>query len=64
MIRYREFENANFAKIFRIYISGSSSAGKTYWAGQLLESNLFEFDKFIIFIPIFMNIHLSNGIKL
>ena len=53
MIRYREFENANFAKIFRIYISGSSSAGKTYWAGQLLESGLFEFDRIYYFHPDF-----------
>ena len=43
MIKYREFENASFAKIFRIYINGASSAGKTYFAKMLLESNLFDY---------------------
>ena len=53
MIRYREIENAEFAKIFRIYISGSSSAGKTYFARQLLESGLFPFNSITYYHPDF-----------
>ena len=53
MIRYREIENADFSKIFRIYISGSSSAGKTHFARQLLESGLFSFDSITYYHPDF-----------
>ena len=37
MIRYREI-NINSPEIFRIFISGCSSAGKTFFAKRLLES--------------------------
>ena len=53
MIRYREFEKINFANIFRIYISGSSAAGKTYFAKELLESTLFSYDRIYYFHPDF-----------
>ena len=53
MIRYREFEKASFADIFRIYISGSSSAGKTYFAKQLLQSGLLRYDRVYYFHPDF-----------
>lgn len=53
MIRYREFENFNFSNIFRIYISGSSAAGKTYFAKELLESTLFSYNRIYYFHPDF-----------
>lgn len=53
MIRYREFEKANFADIFRIYISGSSAAGKTYFSKQLLQSGLLRYDRVYYFHPDF-----------
>ena len=52
MFRYKEVQ-LNFAEIFRVFISGSSSAGKTYFARQLLEQNLFDFDRVYYFHPDF-----------
>ena len=52
MFRYKEVQ-LNFAEIFRVFISGSSSAGKTYFARQLLEHNLFDFDRVYYFHPDF-----------
>ena len=37
-------ENCKFSSPFRIILSGSSGSGKTFFAGKLLESNLFEDD--------------------
>ena len=53
MIRYREISNFEFAKIFRIFISGSSSAGKTYFARTLLQQNLFQFNRVYYYHPDF-----------
>ena len=53
MIRYREISNFEFAKIFRIFISGSSSAGKTYFAKTLLQQNLFQFSRIYYYHPDF-----------
>ena len=53
MIRYREISNFEFAKIFRIFISGSSSAGKTYFARTLLQQNLFQFSRVYYYHPDF-----------
>ena len=53
MIRYREIANFEFAKIFRIFISGSSSAGKTYFAKNLLNQNLFEYSRIYYYHPDF-----------
>ena len=53
MIRYREFKNASFAQIFRIYISGSSSAGKTYFARQLLNTKLLNYERVYYYHPDF-----------
>ena len=53
MIRYREISNFEFAKIFRIFISGSSSAGKTYFAKTLLQQNLFQFSRVYYYHPDF-----------
>ena len=52
MIRYREVD-LNFSDIWRVFISGSSSAGKTYFANQLLKLGLFHFDTIYYFHPDF-----------
>ena len=43
--------NCEFSPIWRVFISGSSSAGKTYFARQLLEKNLFEYERIYYFHP-------------
>ena len=53
MIRYREIKNFNFAEIFRIFISGSSATGKTYFAKSLLKRNIFQFSRIYYFHPDF-----------
>ena len=53
MIRYREIENFQFAEIFRIFISGSSATGKTYFAKELLKQNIFRFSRIYYFHPDF-----------
>ena len=53
MIRYREIPNFEFAKIFRIFISGSSAAGKTTFAKSLLERGLFTYNRVYYFHPDF-----------
>ena len=50
MFRYREVD-LKYSDIFRVFISGSSSAGKTYFAHKLLKLNLFEFDIIYYFHP-------------
>ena len=52
MIRFREF-NINNPEIFRIFISGCSSAGKTFFAKRLLESNLIQTPRIYYFHPDF-----------
>jgi len=52
MIRIRELE-VSFEDIFRIYISGRASAGKTWWAKKLLESNLFKCESVFYYHPDF-----------
>ena len=52
MIRYREIK-PDFPNIWRVFISGCSSAGKTFLAKQLLDSNLFEFSRIYYFHPDF-----------
>ena len=53
MIRYREIKKFKFAEIFRIFISGSSSTGKTFFAKALLKRNLFNFSRIYYFHPDF-----------
>ena len=53
MIRFREIPNFEFAKIFRIFISGSSSAGKTYFAKTLLQSSLLDYSRIYYYHPDF-----------
>ena len=43
--------NCEFAPIWRVFISGSSSAGKTYFARQLLEARLFDFERIYYYHP-------------
>ena len=53
MIRYREISSFRFAPIFRVFISGCSASGKTFFAHQLLKSNLIEYDRVYYFHPDF-----------
>ena len=53
MIRYREIKKFKFAEIFRIFISGSSATGKTFFAKALLKRNLFSFSRIYYFHPDF-----------
>ena len=52
MFRYKEVQ-LNFADIFRVFISGSSSAGKTFFAQKLLKEKLFDFERVYYFHPDF-----------
>ena len=52
MIKYREYE-WKFAEIFRIFISGMSSSGKTHFTYNLLKSGLFHFERVYYFHPDF-----------
>ena len=52
MFRYKEVQ-LNFSDIFRVFISGSSASGKTYFARRLLEQKLFDFDRVYYFHPDF-----------
>ena len=53
MIRYREISNFNFSSIFRVFISGCSASGKTFFAHQLLQSNLIDYERVYYFHPDF-----------
>ena len=53
MIRYREISSFRFAPIFRVFISGCSASGKTFFAHQFLKSNLIEYDRVYYFHPDF-----------
>ena len=53
MIRYREISNFNFSSIFRVFISGCSASGKTFFAHQLLQSKLIEYERVYYFHPDF-----------
>ena len=50
MLKYREI-NFVHADIWRVFISGSSEAGKTYFARQLLENNLFYYERVYFYHP-------------
>ena len=53
MIRYREISDFKFSPIFRVFISGCSASGKTYFAHKLLQSKLIEFERVYYFHPDF-----------
>jgi len=50
MLKFREI-NENFPEIWRVFISGSSSAGKTHFAKQLLQANFFKFERIYYYHP-------------
>ena len=50
LIRTKKVETG-FPEIWRVFISGSSSAGKTYFAKQLLSANLFNVKRIYYFHP-------------
>ena len=50
MLKYREVD-IKFSNIWRVFISGSSSAGKTYFARQLLENSFIKCDRVYYFHP-------------
>ena len=43
--------NYEFAPIWRVFLSGSSSAGKTHFARLLLETKLIDFDRIHYYHP-------------
>ena len=43
--------NCEFAPIWRVFISGSSSAGKTHFARKLLEAELFHYERVYYYHP-------------
>ena len=53
MIRYREISNFNFSPIFRVFISGCSASGKTFFAHKLLQSGLLQYERVYYFHPDF-----------
>ena len=50
MIKIKEIETLS-SELWRVFISGSSSAGKTYFARQLLKSGFFKYDRIYYFHP-------------
>ena len=50
MLKYKEVET-QFSEIWRIFISGSSSAGKTHFARELLKANLFQYKRIYYYHP-------------
>ena len=50
MLRFRE-HNFNFCEIKRIFISGCSSAGKTFFARQLIENSFIQCERIYYFHP-------------
>ena len=50
MLRYREVD-LKFSDIWRVFISGSSSAGKTFFARQLIQAKFFKCKRVYYFHP-------------
>ena len=50
MIKIKQIDSLS-SDIWRVFISGSSQAGKTYFAKQLLKSGYFKYDKIYYFHP-------------
>ena len=52
MIKFREIKSELFEQdIWRVFISGSSSAGKTFFAKQLLTKEFFDYERVYYFHP-------------
>ena len=58
MIRYSEV-NINFPEIWRVFISGCSSAGKTHLAQQFILSGMIKCSRIYYFHP---DIHEQNPV--
>ena len=50
MIKYKEIDSLE-SDIWRVFISGSSSAGKTYFAKELLNSDFIRYDRIYYYHP-------------
>ena len=50
MINFTE-TTSKFPEVWRVFISGSSSSGKTHFAHQLLESKLFKYERIYYYHP-------------
>ena len=50
MLKYREVD-LKFADVWRVFISGSSSAGKTHFARELLKAELFKYNRIYYYHP-------------
>ena len=50
MIKIKQIESFS-SDVWRVFISGSSSAGKTYFAKQLLNSRFFQYDRIYYYHP-------------
>ena len=50
MLKYREVD-LKFADVWRVFISGSSSAGKTHFARELLKADLFKYNRIYYYHP-------------
>ena len=50
MLKYREVD-LKFADVWRVFISGSSSAGKTHFARELLKAKLFKYERIYYYHP-------------
>lgn len=50
MLKYREVD-LKFADVWRVFISGSSSAGKTHFARELLKADLFKYKRIYYYHP-------------
>ena len=59
LLRYREID-FDFADIFRVYISGSSGSGKTHFAKQLIDSDLFDIRQVHYFHPDFYELNPND----
>ena len=53
MVRYREITDLSFNPVFRVYISGSSESGKTYFAKKLIQRKLFNVSRIYYYHPDF-----------
>ena len=60
VVRFREIPDLSFNKTFRVYISGSSESGKTFFAKQLLQRKLFNYSRIYYFHPDFHEDNPTN----
>ena len=51
MIKFKKINTVFGANIWRVFIAGSSGSGKTFFAKNLLENNLFDFSAVFFYHP-------------